>query len=168
MHLLSNVLLRGTLDCTGGSDLSLDGSRKEGGEQFPLLLPREQCMVAASFPHRLHRLDTEPMVGRDQRMHRRCGHPALCGDLFGFPGRTLRRVDDEPPLAVQGARRCLQTLLDFFGRQVGGCTCDPWHSPSASESDPSCILAQTANWYEALGLGNAIFITLREAFAECA
>ena len=39
MHCLANALLIGALDFTGGRYLPLDGSRKEGREQFPFVLP---------------------------------------------------------------------------------------------------------------------------------
>jgi len=53
-ELAPDVLLLGTLDFRDGRDLPLDGSRKEGREQLPLLVPREQSMVTASFAHRLY------------------------------------------------------------------------------------------------------------------
>jgi hypothetical protein len=73
-------------------------------------------------------------------MHRRFGDPALFDYLFGCPGRYLRRVDAEPALALQGARCCLHTPLDFFIRHVSGCTRDPCHNPSVSEWVPSFTL----------------------------
>ena len=42
MHLMTNALLIGALDFSGGRDLPLHGSREEGREQLPLLLPGEQ------------------------------------------------------------------------------------------------------------------------------
>jgi hypothetical protein len=127
MHRMPDTLLVGTLDFPSGGDLSLDGSRKEGREQLPLLLPREQLMMATSFSNRLHRTGPQPIVGRDQRMHRRFGDPALFGDLLGCPGRDLCRVDDFSALTVHDAWGCLHPLLDFFSRQVRGCTRDPDH-----------------------------------------
>jgi hypothetical protein len=84
--------------------------------------------MTAAFAHRLHCLDPQSIVGRDQGMHRRFGDPALFGNLCGCPRHDLRRVDDFSALPIQGAGGCLHTLLDFFSRQVCGCTRDPGHS----------------------------------------
>jgi hypothetical protein len=65
MHRLPDALRIAALDFTSAGNLPLDGSRKEGREQLPLLLPREQLMVAASFAHCLYGPDPEPIVGRD-------------------------------------------------------------------------------------------------------
>jgi hypothetical protein len=128
MHRVADTLLVGALDFPGSRDLPLDGSRKERREQLPLLLSAEQLIMTAAFAHRLHREDPEPIVGRDQRMHRRFGDSTLFGDLCGCPGRDLRRVDDFSALPIQGAWGCLHPLLDFFNRQMSRCTCDPGHS----------------------------------------
>jgi hypothetical protein len=88
-------------------------------------------MVTASLANRLHRLGAQPIVGRDQCMHGRFGDPALFGDVFGRSLSHQGRVDNEPPLAIQSRLRRFHALLDLFRRQVGGCTCDPCHAPSA-------------------------------------
>ena len=69
MHRVAHTLLIGALDFPGSRDLPLDGSRKERREQLPLLLSAEQLIMTAAFAHRLHCLDPQSIVGRDQRMH---------------------------------------------------------------------------------------------------
>ena len=63
MHWMADALLIGALDFPGGRDLAFDGSRKEGCEQLPLLLPGEQLIMATSFADRLHRKGPQPIIG---------------------------------------------------------------------------------------------------------
>ena len=128
MHRVADTLLIGALDFPSSRDLPPDGSRKERREQLSLLLPGEQLVMTASFADCLYRLDPEPIVGRDQRMHGRFGDSALFGNLRGCPGRDLRRVDDFSALPIHSARGCLHTLFDFFSCQMSRCTRDPGHS----------------------------------------
>jgi hypothetical protein len=88
MHRMADTLLIGTLDFPGGRDLPLDGSRKEGREQLPLLLPGEQLIMTAAFAHRLHCLDPQSIVGLDQGMHRRFGDTALLAISAAVRGTT--------------------------------------------------------------------------------
>ncbi len=75
VNVVADSLLIGSLDRSLGGNLALDRSRKKGRELLPLLLARKSLMVTASLANRLHRLGAQPIVGRDQCMHRRFPRP---------------------------------------------------------------------------------------------
>src|SRR6266566_5228075 len=88
-------------------------------------------------------------------MHRRLGNSAVPGNLLGLARLYERIINDEPPLAIQGARIGSHSVFHFFHRQMCCCTRDSCHTfPLLFSVITSFILSQYADWYQ-LCPGNA-------------
>src|SRR6266581_4372885 len=84
-------------------------------------------------------------------MHRRLGNSAVPGNLLGLARLYERIINDEPPLAIQGARIGSHSVFHFFHRQMCCCTRDSCHTfPLLFSVITSFILSQYADWYEPL------------------
>src|SRR5436190_18787190 len=84
-------------------------------------------------------------------MHRRLGNSAVPGNLLGLARLYERIINDEPPLAIQGARIGSHSVFHFFPRQMFCCTRDSCHTfPLLFSVITSFILSQYADWYETL------------------
>src|SRR5437588_451167 len=82
-------------------------------------------------------------------MHRRLGNSAVPGNLLGLARLYERIINDEPPLAIQGARIGSHSVFHFFHRQMCCCTRDSCHTfPLLFSVITSFILSQYADWYE--------------------
>src|SRR6266480_2465020 len=85
-------------------------------------------------------------------MHRRLGNSAVPGNLLGLARLYERIINDEPPLAIQGARIGSHSVFHFFHRQMCCCTRDSCHTfPLLFSVITSFILSQYADWYERVG-----------------
>src|SRR6266699_5701666 len=82
-------------------------------------------------------------------MHRRLGNSAVPGNLLGLARLYERIINDEPPLAIQGARIGSHSVFHFFHRQMCCCTRDSCHTfPRLFSVITSFILSQYADWYQ--------------------
>src|SRR6266699_2283690 len=82
-------------------------------------------------------------------MHRRLGNSAVPGNLLGLARLYERIINDEPPLAIQGARIGSHSVFHFFHRQMCCCTRDSCHTfPLLFSVITSFILSQYADWYQ--------------------
>src|SRR6266700_3420161 len=86
-------------------------------------------------------------------MHRRLGNSAVPGNLLGLARLYERIINDEPPLAIQGARIGSHSVFHFFHRQMCCCTRDSCHTfPLLFSVITSFILSQYADWYQTSAL----------------
>src|SRR6266571_6238973 len=84
-------------------------------------------------------------------MHRRLGNSAVPGNLLGLARLYERIINDEPPLAIQGARIGSHSVFHFFHRQMCCCTRDSCHTfPLLFSVITSFILSQYADWYQTM------------------
>src|SRR6266700_5418755 len=100
-------------------------------------------------------------------MHRRLGNSAVPGNLLGLARLYERIINDEPPLAIQGARIGSHSVFHFFHRQMCCCTRDSCHTfPLLFSVITSFILSQYADWYET-SLGFSCSACVRRNWGGC-
>src|SRR6266699_26955 len=97
-------------------------------------------------------------------MHRRLGNSAVPGNLLGLARLYERIINDEPPLAIQGARIGSHSVFHFFHRQMCCCTRDSCHTfPLLFSVITSFILSQYADWYQT---GTGVRLKLSDSLRE--